>query len=414
MVKSRVVKDANPIGQQSSLLLLCIVAFVGWTQPGLSIAANADDVSVRREMWVDRLLQQIDQLPDENDRQLVVIALAEAGQAQRAKSLVGEKLSESKRPGITMLIADAQSSHGDVPGALQTLDGLPKESELRDRGLALVAIRQAQRGDVAAAQRVIEGLKDQFSLDHARKAIAKAQARAGHQRSATATAELIRDGYLQREARTAITASETGGSFSPEQIPSPFLSGQIGALTLFSNDSPWKTHAFLTLAASYRKDEKALTSEAQETLAQLKGLPNGVERATGYAILAVAFCEAGKSTLAENAGEDALKAMSGDIVGVSSLFGKPIVIYAMIQLGHYEHIDKILEATEKNQDPLTSAVASSDIQAIGAALVEKREDQRLNRIYQQLTPINRAHLAIGVICGLARPTKLDQDGGRLQ
>ncbi|MGA2066381.1 MAG: hypothetical protein ABSG86_15510 [Thermoguttaceae bacterium] len=405
MARCDAVLDARPIVRDCSLLLFCVATLAGLVRPGLSIAGNADDAAARRQIWTDRLLEQMDQLTDEGDRQFLVIELAEAGQTKRAKAL-RENLPESKRLGATVLIAAAQSAHGDVAGALQTLDGLPKGSRSRDSGQALVAIRQAQQGNVAMAQRVIEGLADQYSLDRARRTIAEAQARAGEGKSAAATAELIRDEYLQREARATIAAAERHEFFSPEQIPSAFLSGRIAALSLFSGDEPWKTQAALTLAAAYRKDEKAVANGAEKTLAQLKGLPKGLERATGFAILAVAFSEAGRPAQAENAGEEALKAMAGDLVDVSTLFGKPIVIYALIQLGHYEIIGKILEAAEQNQDGLATVFASGDVQAIGAALAAKREGRRLDEVYRQLRkPIARAWLSVGVLCELSRPPK---------
>jgi hypothetical protein len=217
---------------------------------------------------------------------------------------------------------------------------------------------------------------------------------------------LIRDEGMQRETRTTIAALERQEFFSPQSIPSPFLSSQIGALCLFSGHSSWKSQALLTLSAAYRKDEKAVTSGADKTLVQLKTLPKGLERATGFAILAVAYSEAGKPAQAENAGDEAVKAMSGDLVGVSDLFGKPIVIYALIKLGHYEYIDQILEAAEQNRDGLGRAYASGYVQAIGAALAAKREVQRLDRVYQKLRkPINRAQLALGVLCELSCPPK---------
>jgi hypothetical protein len=415
MARLDVVSDAKPIVRDWSLVLFCVAAFAGSAQPGLSIAGNADDASARQRIWAGRLLEQIDQLSDDSDRESVVMGLAEAGQIQRAKALVGEKLPESKRPGANVILAGIQSAHGDVAGALQTLDGVPKGSRLRDIGQSLVAIRQAQKGNVVVAQRLIEGIADQPSLDRARTAIAEAQARAGDRTSAAATTDLIHDESRQREARNTIAATKRGEFFSPECIPSPFLSGQVAALSLFSDDAPWKTQAFLTLAAAYKKDQKAVTSGAERTLAQLKELPKGLDRATGFAILAVSFSEAGKPAQAEHAGDEALKAMSGDLVGISSLFGKPIVIYALIQLGHYEQMDKILEAAERNQDGLGRILASCDLEAIGAALAAKREDRRLDKIYQGLRkPINRARLSLGAICELSRPPKPAQAEGRAQ
>jgi tetratricopeptide (TPR) repeat protein len=344
---------------------------------------------------------------------MLVIGLADAGQTQLARTLAAEKLPEAKRSPAIMAIAGAQSTRGDVAGALQTLDGLPKGSRMRDFSQALVAIRQAQQGNVAVAQRVIIGITDQNSLDGAHEWIAKAQAEAGDRKSAVATADLIRDEDRQRQVRATIAASGGPEFFSFRCIRSPFLSTQIAALSLFSNDESWKTKALLTLAAAYRKDVAAVTSGAEKTITLLDGVPAGLERATGFAILALAFSEAGKPKQAENAGDEALKAMSGDLVGISSLFGKPIVIYAIVQLGHYEQIDKILEAAEQNQDRSAWGSAWGDLGAIGAALAAKREDQRLDKVYQQLhKPINRAYLSLGVLAELSRPPEPAQPEGR--
>jgi hypothetical protein len=300
------------------------------------------------------------------------------------------------------LIAAAQSARGDLAGALQTLDRLPKGSPLHDSGRALVAMRQAQRGCVASAQRLTEGIVDQRSLDRARGVIAEAQARAGDRTSAIATAGLIRDENRQQETRAMIAAAQRQDFLALECIRSSFLSGQLRALSCFSDDKSWKTQALLTLAASYRHDEKSLTQGAERTLAQLKGLPDGLERATGLAIMALAFSEAGKSSLAESAGNEARKAFLGDPVGVSSLFGAPIVTYALIESGHYEQIARVLAAAEGQQDALATRYALANVQAIGAALAAKKEDQRLDKVYQLLRkPINRAYLSAGALSELS-------------
>ena len=392
-------------GRRQGVLLLCLSVVVAWAQPASVIAADREDVAAKRQVWMDRLLAQLDEL-SANDRVMLVATLADAGQPERAKALVRQKLPESLRAPASTLIAAAQSARGDLPGALQTLDGLPKDNPTRDYGTSFVAIRRAQRGNVADAQRLIEGVKDQHHRDRARSVIAKAQAQAGDQNAAAATADLIQDRYYQGEARKAIAAARTGEVFSAEQIPSPFLCSTITAFSLFSSDSAWKTHAFATLGAACRKDSKALHANAEKAMAELKGLPKGLERTTGYAILVVAFCEAGENAKAESAGNEALAAMSGDILGVSSRFGRPIVIYAMLRLGHYEVIDRILERTAQEQDGLSKTDESLVLQAIAAALLEKQEDGRLEKVYQRLrTPRDRAELAIGAIGALTPPPK---------
>lgn len=402
---SGVSRVSTPHGwtQRPSYLLLCTAAMIVCVPGGLRTAIGSDDDSRGRALWIGRLRAQIDQLP-EGDRAVAVVALADAGQVQEAKDLVSSRLPESERPSAIMFIAAAQSAQGDVAGALETLDALPEESPLRDSGRALVAIRQAQRGELAQAQRLIEGVESQSWLDRARNAIASGQARARDQQSALATADLIRDAYLRRQAQSAIAATDKEGFFSAEEIPSRFLSGQIHALALFSSDSSWKTAAVSTLGAAYRKDCNALASGAEKCLAALEGVPEGLDRATGCAILALAFSEAGDAANAEKLGSEAVKAMSADPLGVSALFGRPIVMYAMIRLGHYEHIDTFLDTARQSEDAIKRIRDSGVFQAIGAALVEKREDRRLEEVYRRLTtPGDRAHFSIGALYGCAPP-----------
>jgi hypothetical protein len=232
--------------------------------------------------------------------------------------------------------------------------------------------------------------------------IAEAQARTGDRTSAIATAGLIRDDDTRQEARATIAAAQRQDLLAFQGVRSSFLSGQLKALSCFSDDRPWKTQALLTLAAAYRHDGKEVARGADRTLAQLKPMPEGLERATGLAILAVAFSEAGEPARAESAGNEARKAMSGDVVGVSGLFGRPIVVYALIRSGHYEQIDKLLVAAEGQQDALGTLYALGNVQAIGAALAAKKEDRRLDKVYQQLhKPINRAYLAAGALSELS-------------
>lgn len=406
MIGFRGAVEAGSVVGGLASVLVCMASVAGAAQPAPPAARSSDDSSARRRVWVERLLEQLDHLPDSGDRSLAVNALAEAGETRLAKSLVEEKLPEPERGRATAFIAAAQSARGDIPGAVETLSGLPQESQFRAFGQSLAAIRRAQCGDVVAAQRLIKGLEESYFLDCARKEIAEAQARAGDRRSAAATADLIRDECQQREARAAITASVAAGSFSPEEIPSPFLSGTIAALSLFSNDSEWKTDALLALAAAYRKDQNGLDAAAERTLAQLKTVPKGLDRATGYSILAVAFSEAGASAQAQSAGDEALEAMSSDLVGVSGLFGKPIVVYAMIRVGQYDEIDKIVRAAERTQDDPIAGDSPLEIEAIGAALVDNHEYERLDETYQQLRkPANRTYLCIGALAELVPSLK---------
>ena len=223
-----------------------------------------------------------------------------------------------------------------------------------------------------------------------------------------ATAGLIRDEDRRQEARATIAAAQRQDLLAFQSVRSSFLSGQLKALSCFSDDRPWKTQALLTLAAAYRHDGKEVTLEAERTLAQLKALPEGLERATGLAILAVAFSEVRKSSRAESIGDEARKAFSGEPVGLSSLFGSPIVTYALIESGHYEQIDKLLVAAEGQQDALETLYALGNVQAIGAALAAKKEDLRLDKVYQQLRkPINRAYLAAGALSELSPPPEVE-------
>ena len=402
MARCRMASNNTPVLRNRLLLLFCLTAFGGWLNARISPAADADRVSARRPIWADRLVEGIRCVPDSRDREFLLIVLAEAGEVQRAQALVEESLPESERPVATMFIAGAQSARGDVGGALQTLDRLPKGSPLCDSGRARVAMRQAQRGCVAAAQRLMEGIADQRCLDRARGVIAEAQASAGDRASAIATAALIRDEDRRQQARATIAAARRQGFLAFERIRSSFLSGQLRALSCFSDDKPWKTQALLTLAAAYRHDEKAVTQGAETALAQLKALPEGLERATGLAILVVAFSEAGKPARADSAGNEAMKAMSGDPAGVSGLFGRPIVIYALIRSGRYDYIAKILAAAVEYPGSSAEVSAFGNIQAIGAALAAKGEDQRLDKVYEQLhKPIHRAYLAAGALSELS-------------
>ena len=97
----------------------------------------------------------------------------------------------------------------------------------------------------------------------------------------------------------------------------------------------------------------------------------------------------------------ALDAMSGDAVGVSGVFGKPILVYALMRLGRYEAIDTILEGAEKGGDDVGGLSAKEGVRAIGAALAENGQYERLEKAYHRLQkPLNRACLAMGVLMGL--------------
>lgn len=391
--------NAKVAGREPFVFLLLIAIALAWGQSGIASATDADDVSVIRTLWVDRLIAQLDHLPNESERTLIVVSLAAAEEIARAKELA-TTLSEQKRPEAIMGIADAQSSQGDLSGALETLSGLPAESQMAQYGRMSVAVRQAQRGNVAMAKQLIQGLTTQRSRDRVHSAIAQEYARIGDGESAKINADLIQDDILRRRAQKAIAAFQEEGAFSAAQVRSQFLASQIAALSLFSDDAPWKRAVFLTLGAAYRNDKDAVSREAERSISELKKLPEGVDRATGYALLTVAFSEVGDAEKADEAAQEARKAISGDVVGVSGLFGEPILIYAMIRIGHHECLDPLL-SREQEGDTADRMLGSPAMEAVGAALIENHDHKRLDEIFGRMrNPSDRADLAIGVLFGL--------------
>jgi hypothetical protein len=104
------VSNGTPVVQDRLLLLFCLTALGGLLNSGISRAADADRLSARRAIWADRLVEGVDHVPDAFGRDFLLAELAEAGEAGRARALVGEKLPEAERPLALIFIADAQSA----------------------------------------------------------------------------------------------------------------------------------------------------------------------------------------------------------------------------------------------------------------------------------------------------------------
>jgi hypothetical protein len=386
--------------------LYSLTALRGLAADVLNGQANA--TSDAQSLWLERLFAQIDLIPNQEDREQVVemsvMSLAEAGHVSRAKRLAQSKLSKVKRTGAYYCIADIQSGHGDLAGALETVDQLPDQN-VREVTLVVVAIRQAQRGEIAAAERLLGQITTAHSFDRVRSAIAEAQAKAGNPQAARETLGKIENDYLRQEAKRKTEAVQ-GDAFTLDEIPSSFLSGHLDALMKFSDDEPWKRQTLAALAAAYRDDEPALTAAIADAHHLLNQLPGGLERATGFLLLGLACHKAGKPTQAAEFLDAAEKARSGDIVGVSSLFGGPVVVYALIQMGRFEHIEPTIQRFQSSGE-LSRIFGHMKVEAIATALIERGDAERLEQLYQHFEdPAVRAYLAVGALGALdRRPTR---------
>ncbi|WP_442508211.1 hypothetical protein SH528x_007172 [Novipirellula sp. SH528] len=169
-------------------------------------ALSQDDPT---DVWADLLIENLQSLSNEDDsleeRQVESMmmmaghALSLGGRAEKAISLLRERLPDSAVPFALLSIADAQSASDDVEGAYRTAALLPNE-RLVQRARSLIAMRQAQRGDLEESVQLLDKIEDTDQRNRARKIIIDELLEAHRYEDAVAQYALVND----KEAKETI------------------------------------------------------------------------------------------------------------------------------------------------------------------------------------------------------------------
>lgn len=353
--------------------------------------AKKAQLQKQRTVWQERAISNLRSLEEET-RQFKVpflaIALAEAGDSQRAKAVNNEFLPIDKRAQSLMLIAAEESYRGQLDQALATMRELPKTH--RPTTLVLIACRQAQRGDIDKALSLFPQLKEQRLLDRVRDVVATAQVRAGDLDAARETAKLIEDDAKRIRAEQEIERAAAGQNDPLIKLTSGLLQEQLGAIRVIAG-AEWQRDAISAIAAAQHQDASALNQHMQAALDGHQALPPE-QQATMRLLLSVALVEAGRVEQARKMLDAARTSNGAGFGGLKSLFGKPVVVYLLIRLDLEDEVQVILDDEEN---------ATSVLQAVGRTYAELDRLEQAEAWNDKLkSPADRFDFAVGVLSGL--------------
>lgn len=371
------------------LPLFCLVS-VSWGE-------EVKDTHLR-ETWLARVrndLGKLDGAEQSSAAEYAILGVAASGESELAKSIARQFLPPERGPGALVLIADTQSSNDQLRDSLITIGELLTEDE-RQRALALVTVRQAQRGDLEDASMLLSKIKQRRWRDLALSAIAEAQAVAEQLDAARATLKQISDDEKRQETQKKVDSAKAD---PVRKIQSEFLRQQIQAMLAFSGTDV-QHEAISAIAAAQSTDDRALRKHIS---AALKDSASSVplQRAATRTLLAVALVEAGRPNDAKEMIQGARESGSREWLGVSNLFGSPILVHLLIRLDMIEELQELMNSLDSRDDELSQIPYHANLQAIGTTYASLNRLEDADRRYGEITSsLDRVHLAVGVLFGL--------------
>jgi tetratricopeptide (TPR) repeat protein len=385
------------IGTVLVLLLTLVIGCGGREEPTPTETASSKPAEPnRRDIWLARAVKALGKIKDPEDRstaaQYAVISLAQNGNYRQAKQLVQQSISIDKQPTSMFLIADSQSINGDLEQAIATANGVSIPAT-REIALAFVALRQAQCGNVDEAIALIPRIKEPTELDRVWGSVANAQAKAGDPSLARTTAAKIIDDSTRKYALRDIAKIKARKDPPLDAVDSVFIRSQLKALLLFSKSGLWRDNALQAVIVAKRENAAELDGWIRKTLTTAEKADEPAP-ATARLLLCVALAIADRPDEAKAMARRFLVAANGDIVGISDLFGEPVLAYLFTRLGMENELKKVL-ATEPG-----GFGNNAKMQAVGAADAEAGNWEDLERRYENLTSTDRVDFACGVLAGL--------------
>jgi len=352
----------------------------------------------RRGIWLRRAVEALVGIMDSESRRIAAqntaLALAEIGSYREAEKLVRELITDDDwRPMVLGGIAYTLSANGYIQQAIALVDDQPN-IHARERILLHIGMAQSHQGNVNEAVALVPRIKNPEVLDILRGSIAAAQASAGDLAAAKITAAKIRKGHWLQKARQDIERGKVDKGPPLNTIDSHFLRSQLKGLLLFSESGTWSDNALQALIIAKKKNAKELDGWIHKTLTSVEKADQPAP-ATARLLLCLALAIADRADEARAMAQRFLVAANGDTVGVSGLFGEPVLAYLFTRLGMEKELQKLL-ITEPGEFP-NSAV----MQGVGVAEAEAGNWKSLETRYRSLSyGIDRVNLSCGVLAGL--------------
>ncbi len=348
----------------------------------------------RREIWLARMLKATEKIEDPEDRSaaasLSALALADSGEYEHARRLIKQFILPDRQDSARGIIAYTQSLRGQIEEALATVSEMSTE-KARDSGLAQIVHGLVNCDKMDQAQAIMRKIKEPNSLDMARLSFVEAHAQAGDLDKARAIAAKIVDEDVRESAASAIAKGKIDKKPAKETSEGGYAMASLGALLQFSSPGPWRKPAAAAMTAGQQKNNKDMDIQIAKTL-------DAIEHAEAPApsIAKLSLCMA--LLAAERIDEAKAMAHSfqtnadGEVLGISGLFGKPVLAYLFTVLGMEDQLDKI-----RVTKPGSMLHINGIMQAVGAAEAEMKNWAAMEKRYAKLTPIERVDYACGVL-----------------
>jgi hypothetical protein len=390
------------VGVVFALLLVVVVGCGGKEEssPGETARSKPGEQPAqlsRQEIWLARAVDELGNIEDHDSRssaaQYTGLMVAATGSHEQARQLV-EKFTFGEQRDIALkAMAGVQSGTGDLEQALLTVNTIT-DNKAREFALVNVATNQARRGQIDQAIALMSKIKEPWRLDMVRESVAIAQAESGDLPAAKATAAKIGEDDFRRDAMKAIAKGKIDKAPDPETGGLGFLQANLHALLQFSQPGEWRKPAAAALIAAGQKNDKELDIQIGKTLEVVEKADEPAP-AIARVVLCVALIAAERFDEARKMARRFLFAADGEVIGISGLFGKPVLAYLFTRLGMEKELDRIRTAKPRG---MISNIRI--MQAVGAAEADCKNWSGMEKRYKTLPPAERVDFACGVLAGL--------------
>ena len=341
-------------------------------------------------------------------------ALSLWGRAEKAISLLRERLPDSAVPFALISIVDAQSASDDVEGAYRTAALLPNE-RLVQRAQSLIAMRQAQRGDLEESVQLLDKIEDAQQRIQARKIIIDELLEAHRYKDAVAQYSIVKD----TEAREAIRQQmkrvrEKRVPSDPDYIEKTVAGVRRWKSRLggFSDDDA-KLVAFECRArvAAHKEDKDSFNQAIDKAMDLIQDWEVG-DGCSALLSLGKICAESGYAKKANELFTDALNTLfDAESDDVADSHYK---VYFGLAVGeHFEQIAQVMSDRELLDVSKRIVAVAPDVDLLGAfgrGLGAAGKTDVADAIYKDLPlPVLRIQLSTGILHGLAlRATRLEK------
>jgi len=373
---------------------LVLIGFTLFCIPG---AGWSEDKGPNHDVkpWIDLGFRELKQSAEE-DRvfaaQMFALTLVELGELEAVGRVVEESLPEREKHFVKMVVAVHQGLHERLENADRTIRELPPEQQ--ESAWALLVVRLAQANRLEEAEGVLQKITKEVARDRAIVGIAEAYAASGDAKAARHWAKQIKDNERREQTLQKIQQG------IPEriEIEPKWLNEQILVLSLFSSSERTR-EAILAVNAIQNEKPDEKERHFQAALKQSRdAVPH--EKAMIFTYLALVLVEENRVQEAREMIMAAKAAGDNEWLGISSLFGNPVLIYRLMELNLEAEIEEIVVSARDSTSSTAELTYLNILRSLGSSYASLNRLKAARKYFESLESSKlRVHFVTGVLSG---------------